>query len=180
MGRIHTIGAVIVLGASVLTGVDATAQVRVTSSVVSAGATVATNGSTSVLGTLGQGIIGRTAESTVRTSQGFWYTTSPKAAISGVRETQALLDAGSEVALRAAPNPCSEFCDITVELPRAGRVVLTLHDALGRRVMTVVDGARAAGRLLLRVPADGLPSGHYTARLIANGAVRSIPLTVVR
>ena len=81
--------------------------------------------------------------------------------------------------LSASPNPSRGAAALSFRLPSAQRVRLTLHDALGREVARLADGARAAGPHRVATPA-GLAPGVYLARLAAGGAVATRTLAVVR
>ena len=78
------------------------------------------------------------------------------------------------------PNPFARQTTIRYELPQAGRVRLTVYDALGRQVATLVDREQAAGRKAVAFDAGRLASGLYFARLVAESGVRTRRLTVVR
>ncbi|MBI5646234.1 MAG: T9SS type A sorting domain-containing protein [Ignavibacteriae bacterium] len=68
-----------------------------------------------------------------------------------------------------APNPFSFRTIIPFTIDRSTRVTLTIHDALGRLVTTLVDGVREAGTHQARFDAQGLPAGVYVIRLEAGG-----------
>jgi hypothetical protein len=83
------------------------------------------------------------------------------------------------------PSPFAEATRIAFVAARAGHVSLTVHDSAGRRVATLVDGARAAG------PHGSLwsgrddrgrrvPSGVYFLRLEAEGASGTRKVVLVR
>ncbi len=78
------------------------------------------------------------------------------------------------------PNPFAQQTTIRYELPQAGPVRLTVYDALGRHVATLVDREHAAGRTAITFDAGRLASGLYFARLVTEGGVRTRRLTVVR
>ena len=78
------------------------------------------------------------------------------------------------------PNPFTRQTTIRYELPQTGPVRLTVYDALGRRVATLVDREQAAGREEITFDAGRLASGLYVARLVTAGGVRTQRLTVVR
>jgi len=78
------------------------------------------------------------------------------------------------------PNPFARQTTIRYELPQTGPVRLTVYDALGRRVATLVDREQAAGRKAVAFDAGRLASGLYVARLVAESGVRTRRLTVVR
>jgi hypothetical protein len=79
------------------------------------------------------------------------------------------------LALAAQPNPARSVTTLRFALPRAGAVRLALYDAGGRRVRTLVEGARAAGEHValwdLRDDAGrSVGAGLYFATLEAEGA----------
>ncbi len=72
------------------------------------------------------------------------------------------------------PNPFNPSTTIRFDLPRSGRVRLTIYNTAGQRVRTLLDAPRAAGSR--QVTWDGrndagsaMPSGAYFYRLEANG-----------
>lgn len=70
-----------------------------------------------------------------------------------------------------SPNPFNPSTSITYRLAVPTHVRLHVFDALGRRVMTVVDGVREAGAHRVRVDASALAGGVYVYVLEA-GAQR--------
>jgi hypothetical protein len=88
-------------------------------------------------------------------------------AVSSVPETPAHLSAQIE---DVSPNPLRSRTRIAFAIDRRGEAILTIHDVSGRRVATLLDGPRDAGRHFATW--DGLddggrevPSGLYFARL---------------
>lgn len=87
---------------------------------------------------------------------------------------------------RPVPNPFNPRTTLSFEIPRAGRVWLTIHDLRGRVVRRLVDGrameAGPASEIWNGRDDDGKPvaSGSYVARLRANGSDVSRPLVLVR
>lgn len=67
------------------------------------------------------------------------------------------------------PNPFNPRTAVWMDLPSTGRVVLEIFDMRGRRLATLLDEVRAAGRSELdfdgKVDGEPLPSGVYFARL---------------
>jgi len=53
--------------------------------------------------------------------------------------------AGARLHASSEPNPFNPSTVIRFEVPHTGHVRLTIHDAAGRRMATLVDGRRAAG-----------------------------------
>jgi hypothetical protein len=66
---------------------------------------------------------------------------------------------------QAYPNPFRAATQISYSLPYAGRVMLTVYNATGQRVATLVDGHAGAGRHTVTFDATGFPSGLYLYRL---------------
>jgi len=77
----------------------------------------------------------------------------------------------AEATLRAAPNPGTDGTTFQFALPSDGHVRLTVFDAGGRVVATLVDEALAAGHHDARWSAPARP-GVYFAKLEASGASR--------
>jgi len=59
------------------------------------------------------------------------------------------------------PNPFNPSTSIRFQLPNSGDVRLDVHDMLGRRVATLVDGPLAAGSHEVRFDGSNLTSGLY-------------------
>ena len=78
------------------------------------------------------------------------------------------------------PSPAREYISIEYGVPRTGIVLLTLHDALGRNVRTLVQGESPPGRHLARTDLRGLPAGVYSLRFAVQGSVGTKFVTVVR
>ena len=74
------------------------------------------------------------------------------------------------------PNPCRAWAAFHFELPASGRVLLRLHDLMGRRVATLLDAPQTAGGHSVDwiVPGPGaMTRGVYFARLEFAGQVRT-------
>jgi parallel beta-helix repeat protein len=63
------------------------------------------------------------------------------------------------------PNPFNPVTTIRFSINKSCRVVLKVHDLLGREVATLVDGLYAAGSHSVRFDASGLPPGIYVCRI---------------
>jgi hypothetical protein len=104
--------------------------------------------------------------------------------------TAAQIVAGTEVSTdlrlgEGAPNPFRESTTIEFAVGRPGNVRLTVHDAAGRRVRTLVDGAREAGAATASWDGrdDGgrrVAAGVYFLTLEGAGASRSGKVTLLR
>jgi hypothetical protein len=165
--------------ASMLATVSVRAQLVLQSQVVGSGGTLSTDGSLVLAGTAGQALIGPVSNGSNTAWQGFWYTLPQRTTVSVPEERTG--GSASAVALHQnVPNPFSTTTDIQVDLPTGGHVSVKVFDAIGHEVMTLIDGPRAAGSLVLHVDGANLESGQYTTRLVANGTTRTIRMIVVK
>ncbi|WP_420455671.1 T9SS type A sorting domain-containing protein [Rubrivirga sp.] len=79
-----------------------------------------------------------------------------------------------------APNPAASSTTLGYALAAPGDVALTVHDALGREVARLAEGARSAGPHRVAFDTHTLASGVYVVRLRAGGAVTTQRMTVIR
>ena len=78
------------------------------------------------------------------------------------------------------PNPFNPATTLAFSLDRAQSVRLEVHDVLGRRVATLVDEMRTAGRHEVRFDASGLPSGLYFYRVVTASGSQSRSMVLLR
>lgn len=88
-------------------------------------------------------------------------------------------DASGFVVALAGPNPFRGATTVRIARPAAGDLRVTLMDALGREVATLMDGP-ASAEVDVRVVPGASASGVYRVVVESEGAVRTLPLTVVR
>jgi hypothetical protein len=93
--------------------------------------------------------------------------------------------AGARLGLRNEPNPFNPSTAIRFDMPRAGHARLTVHDAAGRRVATLLDGEIAAGPTAVTWNGrDGsgrrLASGVYLAQVRTDVGREVRKLTLVK
>lgn len=84
------------------------------------------------------------------------------------------------LALSVHPNPARGFSLLRLDVPEAGRVKVSVFDALGRRVAVLHDGPLAAGSHTLRFEASDLPSGVYAVRASTEAGTVAQRITLLR
>lgn len=78
------------------------------------------------------------------------------------------------------PNPARGATTVTVTLPCTDEVTVTVHDALGRRILTLHEGSLPAREHAFRLNAGGLAGGTYFVRVSARASSVTRPLVVLR
>ena len=79
-----------------------------------------------------------------------------------------------------SPNPTHGALHIPYVLAEAGGARVTMHDALGREVAVVREGAHAAGSHRATLDTRALAPGVYVVRLVAGDTSAMRRVTVVR
>jgi hypothetical protein len=67
-----------------------------------------------------------------------------------------------------------------MELPREGQAILEIYDVRGRRLETLFDEIRPAGRSEFRFDARSMPSGAYFARLTSDAGTTVRRITLLK
>ncbi|MCG3120646.1 MAG: hypothetical protein ALAOOOJD_03427 [bacterium] len=78
------------------------------------------------------------------------------------------------------PNPFNPSTTILFDLPKPGTPRLTVYDALGQEVVTLLNEPKPAGRHEVYFYTDGLPSGVYYYRLQFAGQVLTKRMTILK
>lgn len=81
---------------------------------------------------------------------------------------------------KSRPHPVTRRATIEYAVAIQTEVSIEVFDALGRRVMELVDGRRQVGAHRVQVGAQRLPSGTYFVRMRAGAFRKTRRLTVVR
>ena len=86
----------------------------------------------------------------------------------------------SATLLPAYPNPFNPSTTIRYAVEVPGRISITVYDALGRKVATLVDEVVTAGEHSVVFDAADLPSGVNLVRLVAKGVADAQRVTLLR
>jgi hypothetical protein len=86
-----------------------------------------------------------------------------------------------ELGMMVYPNPFREQATILVNLPKDGSVTLEIHNLLGQKVSTLINGDMSAGVHRITLNPGTLSSGVYTAtlRLEAEGRIETRNIRIV-
>ena len=86
-----------------------------------------------------------------------------------------------EAALRKPyPNPAGQQATLEYALPEARKTTVVAYDVLGRKVATLVEGEREAGRHQLQVETQRFASGVYFVRMRAEGFQQTRRITILK
>ncbi|MBX7140853.1 MAG: T9SS type A sorting domain-containing protein [Chitinophagales bacterium] len=80
--------------------------------------------------------------------------------------------------LQNYPNPFNSSTVISWQSPKAGWQTLIIYDMLGKEVATLVDEYRTAGRHMVKFNADGLASGMYCCKFLADDRTSTINMVI--
>lgn len=132
--------------------------------VLSGGAIASSNGSQSMLGTIGQPVIGIETNADSKLQLGFWVSVMQN--VSGIETEKKGKPFPAQFSLRNYPNPFSQSTMISYILPQSSEVRLEIYDALGKFVRKVVTDQQASGQhFTLWDGRDSnrnkVPSGYY-------------------
>jgi hypothetical protein len=80
------------------------------------------------------------------------------------------------------PNPFNPATQVTYRIPDGGArmVRLAVYDVTGREVALLASGERQAGEYVSTWKADGIASGVYFCRLLADGRMATRKMLLVR
>lgn len=78
------------------------------------------------------------------------------------------------------PNPFNPGTNINFSLPSETKVKLEIYNAIGEKVLDLIDGDMAAGRHQIYFDATGLPSGLYLYRLVSGNRVESRKMMLLK
>lgn len=87
--------------------------------------------------------------------------------------SEATLDIEKAMLLESAPNPFNPTTQLSFTLPKAGYVTLSVFDASGRQVATIVNTAIKAGFHSVHWNGSGMASGMYVFKLQVGNRVET-------
>ncbi len=146
-------------------------------SVIASGGEIMIGPSHTVIGTIGQPIIGVTTGASHAVGQGFWYTFA-----TGVVTTTGNVDAqisGFNLG-RNYPNPFNPSTTIPFVVAGASRVRISIHTVYGEEVAVLVDHDLPVGNGTVVFDATTLPTGVYICRMTAGAFVAERKMSLLK
>jgi hypothetical protein len=158
-------------------GCPGKAQNVLQSGVVGSGGGISTANGKILYATLGQPAIGKAQKDKVA-SIGFWYMRKFPAAVAVDRfENQG----GTSFDLSAGyPNPFSVSSQFQIQVPKSGRLVVSVFDLYGRLVRTLLDRDENAGVVTIFLSSAGLESGRYFIHALLGSEPRISSIVVIK
>jgi hypothetical protein len=160
-----------------LVATPAVAQHGVPQSVLANGGDEITGASYGVRSTIGQPVIGVTAEGGYTHLAGYWY--NPGTTVTGTSEDADALPTVYAL-YQNYPNPFNPVTTVRFALPSPTRVTLTVYDVAGRRVATLVKRDMSPGYYTEVFNGAGLASGVYFYRLQAGDFIQTRKLVLLK
>jgi hypothetical protein len=160
-----------------LTATPAVAQHGVPQSVLGNGGNEITGTNYGVRSTVGQPLIGVTAEGGYVHLAGYWY--NPGTTVTGTSDDADALPTAYQL-FQNYPNPFNPVTTIRFALPRESRVTLAVYDVGGRLVATLLDRDMSPGYHTEVFDGAGLASGVYFYRLRAGVFIQTRKLVVLK
>ena len=88
--------------------------------------------------------------------------------------------AGGVIINRLSPNPTSDVSSVSISLPREMNVSMTLVDASGSVVATIVNQTMSAGSHRIQIEAARYSSGAYMLQTVVGGARQIQTMMIVK
>jgi hypothetical protein len=135
--------------------------------VFSNGGSLVSTGKPKLLGSIGQGIVGRLTNSSNKSGgiAGFWadaaYFTNTVDVIDNSIHSES-------INLRNSPNPFDISTNITFNLNKPSKVLIKIYDAMGNDIKTLADELFEAGEHELTFNAHGFSTGSYYCTISAD------------
>ncbi len=162
------------------------AQLQIPQSVLANGGTELTGSANSIVGTVGQPLIGVTSGSVHNLKGGFWYTQANAVIVNITSPGTGVGIQPKEYALyNNYPNPFNPSTNIQYDLPKASGVSLLIYNINGQEVMRWDESNVSPGyyektwngRTQAGVPVS---SGMYIYRLIAGDFVQTRKMVLLK
>jgi hypothetical protein len=79
-----------------------------------------------------------------------------------------------------APNPVRDMTRLSFTMIQSGKVNITLYDATGQQVRSIINETRAAGEYAINIESDNLAAGIYFVHIATPDRTGTKTMTIVR
>ncbi len=86
----------------------------------------------------------------------------------------------TSLTVSVSPNPASNVGMVNVTLPQAGQVNVSVYDAVGQLVSTIVNDEKSAGIYGFDMNTAALAQGRYIVKVTLNGTTATSSVSIVR
>ena len=152
------------------------AQQVLQTSVFGSGGAVTDNPNLRLDCTLGQLGVGMSDNANFTLNSGFWYSAD---IITVVEDGEAGIPEKYEL-YQNYPNPFNPATTIKYAVPEAARIRIELYNLLGQQVRVLLDEEKERGYHTIELRANGLASGIYLYRMIANNYIETKKLILLK
>lgn len=166
----------LIVALSLCAGMAYSQTYKMQKDVIASGATVSSNASFTMYGTIGQAVIGPTGGAGHVVYQGFWYDTSRT---TGIAVTQTGLPGDFQL-FQNYPNPFNPSTTIKFSVPSRTHVVLRVISMTGALVKTLVDDNVSAGEYSVVFQANEIPTGSYFYTLEAGNHMMTKRMILIK
>ncbi|NOG99401.1 MAG: T9SS type A sorting domain-containing protein [Ignavibacteriae bacterium] len=144
---------------------ELTAQYKIERSSIINGASVANGGTHKIRSSVGESMIGISANASYKSFFGFLYTQQP--IITDVKSVNSLIPEIFEMQ-QNYPNPFNPSTVIEFAVPQESKVLLEVFNILGEKLVTLVNEVKTPGYYKVNFDAGLLSSGFYIYRIQAD------------
>jgi hypothetical protein len=165
MRKTKLIWLLVTLPILILSGSVLQAQYQISQSVFGNGGIPVSSAAYSINSTIGQAFIGKVQNASYQNDVGFWYSTRVYVGIEAIDDQ---LPKKFEL-YQNYPNPFNPVTQVVYEIPFSAYVQLSIHNVLGQKINTLVNGIEDVGTYRVQFDGSSLSSGVYFCRLTVNG-----------
>ena len=139
------------------------AQIKIKNSIIGSGGGKVSDSSFSIIGTIGQSVVGRSSNNANTISGGFWSLVG--GIVTSVEEIESEIIPKEFRLEQNYPNPFNPTTTIIFILPKSSDVTIKIFDLKGREITTLVNEEMQPGEYQIVFEAQDFPSGVYFYRI---------------
>ena len=142
------------------------AQIKIKNSVIGSGGGAVSHSGLTIIGTIGQPVIGSSGNNVNTVNGGFWSFVGP--IVTHVEKIESESFPKEFRLEQNYPNPFNPTTTIIFMLPKSSDVTIKIFDLTGREITTLVNEEMQPGEYQIVFEAQDFPSGVYFYRIKTN------------